>query len=253
MRSGAASVSSSGLLTLSQVGASGPSQPVLSSGPELGQSDTGTGRGAGRQPGPKRSAGFAVGIVAGSILLGAALFGLVALRHDDNKDGNRPANEGTTSLPTTANKVTWTISSEPAGATVVRATDQRILGRTLAQRTAAERGLTGSDPAPGRLCRSRRHHGSDRERGGQREPRGLVTTPPPAARSSPPCRLPSSRCGGSSVAASASPIKPAAPAAESLAVSPARRRPQHHRRWPHPSPIRLRQREETPHARILVD
>ncbi len=129
-RVGAASVSSSGLLTLSQVGASGPSQPMLNSGPNSVSQTLGPAEAQVGNPAPKRSAGFAIGIVAGSILLGAALFGLVALRHDDSKDNNHAAGEGTTSLPTRANKVTWTISSEPAGATVVRATDQRILGRT---------------------------------------------------------------------------------------------------------------------------
>jgi serine/threonine-protein kinase len=130
MRSGAASVSSSGLLTLSQVGTSGPSQPVLNSGPNSVSQTLGPAEAQVGNATPKRNAGFAIGIVAGSILLGAALFGLVALRHDDNKDGNLPANEGTTSLPSSANKVTWTVTSEPAGATVVRATDQRILGKT---------------------------------------------------------------------------------------------------------------------------
>ncbi|HNN91395.1 MAG TPA: serine/threonine-protein kinase [Pseudomonadota bacterium] len=252
MRSGAASVSSSGLLTLSQVGASGPSQPVLSSGPNSVSQTLGPAEAQVGNPAPKRSAGFAVGIVAGSILLGAALFGLVALRHDDNKDGNRPANEGTTSLPTTANKVTWTISSEPAGATVVRATDQRILGRTpwrseqpqsagsqvLILRLAgyADRVVTMDQTANAVVKESLV---------------ALVTTPPPAApvvAAPPPVQQPMRwiKRGGKRI-----PIKPAAPAAESPSVAsapPPAAPPPVAAPKPNPPPPK----EETPHARIQV-
>jgi len=129
-RLGAASISSSGLLTLSQVGASQPSQPVLTSGPNsvsqtLGPAEAQVGSGA-----PKRSAGFALGIVGGSVLLGAALFGLVALRSGDGKDGPGGSGEPGSPVPTLASKVSWVVSSEPSGAAVVRATDQRILGKT---------------------------------------------------------------------------------------------------------------------------
>ena len=251
-RLGAASISSSGLLTLSQVGASQPSQPVLTSGPNSVSQTLGPAEAQVGNPAPKRSAGFAVGIVAGSILLGAALFGLVALRHDDNKDGNRPANEGTTSLPTTANKVTWTISSEPAGATVVRATDQRILGRTpwrseqpqsagsqvLILRLAgyADRVVTMDQTANAVVKESLV---------------ALVTTPPPAApvvAAPPPVQQPMRwiKRGGKRI-----PIKPAAPAAESPSVAsapPPAAPPPVAAPKPNPPPPK----EETPHARIQV-
>ncbi len=128
-RMGAASVSSSGLLTLSQVGASQPSQPVLSSGPNSVSQTLGPAEAQAGNTAPKRSAGFALGIVGGSVLLGAALFGLVALRGGDGKEGSTNTDPaGTQAVPT--NKVTWAVSSEPSGAAVVRATDQRILGKT---------------------------------------------------------------------------------------------------------------------------
>ena len=130
-RLGAASVSSSGLLTLSQVGASQPSQPpVLNSGPNSVSQTLGPAEAQHGNTSPKRSAGFALGIVGGSVLLGAALFGLVALRNGDGKDNPTPSAEPGAVAPLLASKVTWTVSSEPTGAAVVRATDQRILGKT---------------------------------------------------------------------------------------------------------------------------
>ena len=123
-----ASVSSSALLTLSQVGGSShANQPVLSNGTNSVSQTLGPAE-AQNESSRRRSALVPIITVAGSVLLGAALFGIVALRQSDTKDGHAPDAPPTTSMP--AHKVTWSIQSDPPGATVVRATDQRTLGRT---------------------------------------------------------------------------------------------------------------------------
>jgi len=77
---------------------------------------------------PRRRGLWVVAATVGaSILLGAALFGVVILRRAD-KDRSSGAQPPLVVQP--VRKVHFEISSEPPGATVVRATDQRELGQT---------------------------------------------------------------------------------------------------------------------------
>ena len=73
----------------------------------------------------RRGVMVAVATVGASILLGATLFGLIVLRkNDSNPQPERQA------VMQPVRKVRFAVSSDPAGATVLRATDQRELGQT---------------------------------------------------------------------------------------------------------------------------
>lgn len=74
-------------------------------------------------PPPRRGPLIAVATIAGSILIGGSLLAGLLLRKPDRE--HRPA---ITSGP--ARPVKWSISSEPLGATVLRAVDQTEVGRT---------------------------------------------------------------------------------------------------------------------------
>ena len=82
---------------------------------------------------PKRSF-IAVATVVGSVVAGAALFGILVLSRDKDREGGKGRDGvhfAARPLPGgPAHKVKWSVSSEPAGAQIVRATDQRELGRT---------------------------------------------------------------------------------------------------------------------------
>jgi len=118
---------SSGAISTSQVGlpppASNPSAPATAStGPSLsmtlGQSAAQMG------PQPRRKMPLVAIITVGvSIAVGVFIFSTVALHKDDHGVEATPLHE-------TGKKVRFTVTSDPPGATVLRALDQSEIGRT---------------------------------------------------------------------------------------------------------------------------